>query len=159
MSVFKTYIGDLEDPSFTWNPDESTYNRGNAPRAVSPRFPVLGGVESVGFILVCKIASGEFGGKQVDWGCWVARMTKAQIVDFINRYYLLAECGRRYGQPGASFELEYGELLSYVNRLESGKEYGLVALEWADIPLTRRNPVRSRSKSADTKDPCHRRLA
>jgi hypothetical protein len=156
MSVFKTYIGDLDDPAFTWNPDEKAYNSGNAPRAVSPRFPVLSGVESVGFSLVCKIASGQFDGKQVDWGSWVARMTKAQIVDFINSYYLWAECDRRCVQLGSTFEMEYNELLSYVNLLESGKQYGLVAQELVDIPLTRYQ-AGSRRKSEQSRESFQRR--
>ena len=160
MSVFKTYVGDLDDPAFSWNPDDSAYNGGNAPRAVSPQFPALNGMESVGFHLVCKIASGEFSGKQVDWGCWVARVTKAQIVDFINRYYLWAECSRRYAQLDSTFEMEYNELLSYVNLLESGKQYGLVARESADIPVACRNAVTSRRKSEPQREAVrHRRLA
>ncbi|MDR3592926.1 MAG: hypothetical protein P4N41_24975 [Negativicutes bacterium] len=160
MSVFKTYIGDLDDPEFTWNPDEYTYDRGNAPRAVSPRFPVLRGVESAGFRLVCKIAAGEFRGKQVDWGCWVAVASKAQIIDFINSCYLWAECGWRDGPPGPAFEQEYDELLSYVNRLESGREYGLVARESADIPLSHRSAARRGRKSQESEESFQgRRLA
>lgn len=160
MSVFKTYIGDLEDPVFVWNPDERAYNKGNAPRPVSPLFPTLRGVESIGFHLVCKIATGEFSGKQVDSGCWVAKATKAQIINFINGYYLWAECGGHCVEVDSTFEMEYSELLSYISLLESGRQYGLVARESVEQQVSRRVPAGKNHKREAGKEPFqHKRLA
>ncbi|MDR3562709.1 MAG: hypothetical protein P4N59_14915 [Negativicutes bacterium] len=147
MSVFKTYIGDLEGHSFVWNPDDATYNNGNMPPALSPHFPVLNGLESVGFRLVYKILTGEFYGKQVDWGCWVAKVNKTQIIDFINTHYLWGECYLGFGETDPAFEDELGELLVAVRSLEPGKMYGLVACEAADLTAIHRRMAGGRRKT------------
>jgi hypothetical protein len=37
--------------------------------------------------LIKKISSGEFAGKQFDWGGWAAKVSKQEILDFITEIY------------------------------------------------------------------------
>lgn len=111
------YIGDLNDPKFSW--DNGNWN-GNVPRRQGPELPD----DCVGKVwksVFDKIDSGEFQGKQVDWGAVVAKVTKKQIIKFISEMY----------------EMPYDELMkdqlieiiNYVSNLEDDKLYALVACE------------------------------
>lgn len=67
-------------------------------------------------------------GKQVDWGAFVAKMSKEQITSFINDFY----CTDPTYLPGSVFphlirQLE--ELRTFVDGLESDTVYAVVASE------------------------------
>jgi hypothetical protein len=56
---------------------------GNTAPMISPYFPP-GDAHNR---LFQKIQRGEYSGKQVDWGAWAARVSKQQILDFIEETY------------------------------------------------------------------------
>lgn len=60
--------------------------------------------------------------RQTDWGCRVAKVTKAQIKEFIEFCY-----GHDEGSAGNRKKLE--ELKACVETLDEGQLYGLVARE------------------------------
>ena len=129
------YIGYFDDPLFEW--DEKKWNKdtwsGNCPHRKSPLFPY----PAPFFQLIKKIENKEFEGKQVDWGGWVARVTKQQIIGFFRESYLC-----RYEKEGESAfgfnpdifrnkhaEEHLKELITYINSLDEKREYALVASE------------------------------
>ena len=81
MPFLDVYIGNLSDPSFHW--DGGNWS-GNVPTPLSPFFPQGHTDRSV---LIDRIASGAYEGKQTDWGGHVAKVTKQQIKDFIEEQY------------------------------------------------------------------------
>lgn len=117
------YIGDLDDPSFSW--DGGNWE-GNAPHRESPFFP--SGREAF-WRLMRKIDSGELPGKQVDWGAWVARVTRREIEAFIKECYGAARLYQERGEVLGHLYDQLQELRRYVASLEDGKEYALVASE------------------------------
>jgi hypothetical protein len=74
-----SYIGDLDDPDFSWdNPSDATTRGGNLPRRVTPRdtFQSLG--VDVSWVMRA-IKEGRYDGKQLDWGAWGLKMTGGEI--------------------------------------------------------------------------------
>jgi hypothetical protein len=131
VSIFKVYVGDLEDPEFQ-NGEEGPGSIVHPPRAVSPDLPLSEGY--LAFNLVCKIGSGDFSGRQIHAGCWVAKVTRAQIVHFIYEYYIWWQLYHHY-EDGTETPLdECGEILNCVKNLDAGKYYGLVACECWSAP-------------------------
>lgn len=106
------YIGDLQDAEFSY--EQGNWN-GNIPERISPNFPATHPFH----LLLDKIKSGEFEGKQVDWAAWVSKVKPNQILDFIE------ECYKDY--KGSKGELR--RLVKIVNKLDKHKFYGLVAFE------------------------------
>jgi hypothetical protein len=68
--------------------------------------------------LITKIETNIFDGKRTDWGGWVARISKDQLLAFIHELY---------GDYEKSPSLE--ELRDYVATLDPEKRYALVAAE------------------------------
>ena len=111
MSYRDVYVGDAADPSFTWEPDDNRW-QGNSPKRISEFFPESS-AKPYGE-LKKRIAIGELDGKQVDWGAWAAKVTKAQIQEYMKDCYPLEQ------QP---------EVLKLVEKMDEGKLYLLVASE------------------------------
>lgn len=130
MSIFKVYIGDLDDPAFQGK-DEGNFII-HSPRPLSPDLPLGDGY--LAFSLVCKIGSGELSGAQTHAGCWVARVTRAQIVHFIYEYYIWWQLYHHSEDSAASPLDECAEILHTVKNLDPGKYYGLVACECLNAP-------------------------
>src|ERR1700674_2731718 len=77
------YIGKLSegpDP-LDWGGDWN----GNLPASESPLFPPHGADPFSQ--LITRIKDGRFSGKQVDWGGWVAKVSKAEILRYIAEIY------------------------------------------------------------------------
>ena len=113
MTYCSTYIGDLDCPGFEW--EGGDWN-GNIPGRVGPLFPPAVGhyhqkfhawVNESG--VVCK---------QTDFGGWVARVTRQQLLDFISYCY----------GPSKTDAIE--RLIDFIGSLDDSKEYGLVAEEF-----------------------------
>ncbi len=126
MSIFKVYVGDLEDPQFQGGKEGIGFVV-HPPRAVSPDLPHSDGY--LAFNLVCKIGAGEFSGRQTQAGCWVARVTRAQIVQFIYEYYIWWQLYHHYEESAKTPLDECAEILNCVKNLDAGRDYGLVACE------------------------------
>jgi hypothetical protein len=119
MTYCSTYIGDLADPSF--HCDGGDWN-GNIPRGIGPAFPktlehypALGHYNSKFFDWTGRTKVTR---KQTDYGGWVARVTRAQLLDFIRFCY------------GSDQHEEVDKLIDFVNTLEESGEYALVAEEY-----------------------------
>jgi hypothetical protein len=114
------YVG-FFDGSF----DENGYsNIGNSPKRQSPFFPD----GSFAFReLKKRISDGAYVGKQVDWGAWVAKVSKQQIKDFMSDMYTDGSCFEQ--EHNAHIKKDYLELIAFVADLDDEGEYALVASE------------------------------
>ncbi len=101
MTSYDLYIGDLDDPNFSW--EGGNWN-GNSPRGATG---IHVGVDLSTFHKFTNMID-ALQGKQTDWGCWVARLKKEEIEGVLSDL----------GVTGLG-----------VETLEDGKMYGLVALE------------------------------
>jgi len=118
MTVCSVYIGSLEDPKFKWDGGDWS---GNAPLSISPSFPPMGQHYNGNFHDWVEKAGVEC--RKTDYGAWVARVTKAQIVEFV------AECYRGdENLPWVKGDLQ--EVKEFVATLDDLRVYGLVATEW-----------------------------
>jgi hypothetical protein len=102
--VKEVYIGNLKSEKFDYD------KIGETPEGSYPE--IIG--ESTYSDLFWDIM--EEDKKQSDWGCWVVKMTKQQIIDFL---------GKKKYRDYSSAKL----LLSIAETLDDNKEYLLVALE------------------------------
>jgi hypothetical protein len=129
--LLDVYICDLS--SIEWGADRNigktpfTLGRGG----LSPFFPFTFNSRHF-FEIKHRVEDGRFEGRQVDWGSWEAVVTKKDILEFIADMY--GERGKdylaRYDKGSLAFKREQMyELLNYVDKLEDGKEYALVASE------------------------------
>jgi hypothetical protein len=123
MSFLDVYIGDLDDPTFSW--DGANWEIGNVPHSTSPYFP-----PPVPFgRLIDNIHEGKLVGKQTEWGGSVARARKAEIRAFIDESY---SGSTLYAQPTpleADLVEQMRQLLAFVDSLDDHKQYALVAVE------------------------------
>jgi hypothetical protein len=122
MSFLDVYIGDLSDPSFHW--DGGDWN-GNVPTRLSPFFP---GGDRIRRVMLERIESKAYEGKQTDWGGYVAKVTKQQIKDLIEEQY------RDHGwykdpSPMPHMLQALQELRRFVDALDDRKQHALVATE------------------------------
>ena len=125
MSYCDVYIGLLDDPNFSW--DGGNWE-GNCPRCLSPFFPPVGPAYGAWSVVIQRIEQGIYDGKQVDWGGFVARVTRFEIEKLIIELY---ENQSDYGPdsqlPHLKKQLE--ELKEYVRALSTTEKYALVASE------------------------------
>src|SRR5207237_9627937 len=120
MSFLDVYIGDLEDPSFHW--DGGNWN-GNVPTRLSPFFP---DGDRIRHVMLKRIDSKVYDGKQTDWGGYVAKVTKQQIKDLIEEKYCDHEW---YKDPSPMPHMLQAlqKLRSFVDSLNDRKLNALVA--------------------------------
>ena len=118
MTICDVYVGDLKDPKFRWKDGDWS---GNVPARLSPEFPPLHPHYNAPFHAWVK-ANGV-ACEQTDFGGWVARVTKSQILEFITEAYRGNE-----ELPWVANRLP--ELRRFVETLRENREYGLVATEW-----------------------------
>ncbi len=127
MPYSDVYIGELNDPRFSW--DEGNW-KSNIPRPISPFFPPLKEEDDMPFrVLIDLIKKGVYNGKQTDYAGWVARVSKAQIKKFAeNLYGSLNELKTRYRAK------EIHTLYEFIDKLDDTKNYALVASrDWEDL--------------------------
>jgi hypothetical protein len=125
MTYFDVFVGELSD-----GPDPLDWGgtwSGNTPEKRGPYFPPLA-AETAFRRVQDMIGRGEFPGKQVDWGAWAGKASKAQILKFIEELY----DGNHWYRPASPMPhlyKQFQELLAYVNALCEDKEYALIACE------------------------------
>lgn len=79
MTDCSIYVGDLNDPTFHWSGGD--WNS-NSPKRILPAFPPAGDAHNRVFHeWVEAIPALEC--KQTDFGCWVAKVSNAQLADFL----------------------------------------------------------------------------
>ena len=119
MTYYNVYIGDLDD--FDWN-DKSCWSVGHTPQKISVLFPSAG---STLFLKIWdRILEKKLEGAQTDWGAFVAKVSKQDIVKIIEEYYRISP----YPLP-SHLQPELNELKQQVAALDEQKIYGLVASE------------------------------
>jgi hypothetical protein len=119
MTYYDAYVGRLDDPDFLWDGGDWS---GNVPHRLSPFFPSTR--EPVFWEVLRRIERGDYEGKQTDWGGWVAKVTKQQLLEFMTDIYGAPE---QTTLNNAAHPLH--ELQQFIERLEDGGQYALVATE------------------------------
>ena len=76
-------MGDLNDPEFQWSGGD--WN-GNQPKAILPDFPPTRGAYNSVFHEWVEATPG-LECKQTDYGCWVAKVSNAQLADYLSFAY------------------------------------------------------------------------
>jgi hypothetical protein len=123
VTIHNIYVGDLADPNFHW--EGGDWN-GNVPRPLGPSFP------GAGFGMYCRVMdaarSGRYDGKQTDFGGWVLKVRRQQILDLIEEWY-----GHDpwYTDPAKMPHLfqQLQDLRAFVLSLDPEATYALVAWE------------------------------
>lgn len=110
VSFLDVYVGNLDDPHFSWDNGD---NSGNIPKRRSEFFPRGWDLFR---LVVERIESGQYEGQKTDWGGWVARMYPAEIMAFLDEL-----CVSTDGQTTA--------IRQYVQSLNPRTQYALVACE------------------------------
>lgn len=121
MTFRDAYIGDLDAPGFRW---EGGNWSGNSPTALGPLFPPMGGNQSAFDKVRELVAAGDLPGKQTDWGCWVVKVSKAQLRELITQWYAGANA------PMEHLRFRLRELQDFVEQLDDSALYGLCADEF-----------------------------
>ncbi len=130
MTSRAVYLGDPADEQFEFEGGEPA---GNFPGRLGPAWPLnRQGEDHLQWGVYSRIVglamSGQFEGRQADWGCWVLRMTRGELLAFLD------EC---YGQ-GPVYPPEWTirgqrkedhEIRRFVRRLDPCARHLLVALE------------------------------
>lgn len=66
---------------------------------------------------------------QTDWGCWTAKVTKADLIQFIREIYADVIADPESTAPGPVTWAEVKDLLRRADKLADGTFYGLLAKE------------------------------
>ncbi len=131
MPFTDVYIGSLDQ--IEW--DESKWSQrtwdGNVPVRRGPFFPPTMGGGRPWDRLIDMIEAHELDGKQVDWGAFAARATRAQIVAFMDRISGPG-CAEWYEQAAPHFSHlvpDMHSLQDFVATLADDVTYALIAAE------------------------------
>ena len=109
MSFYNLYVGDASDPKFHWEGGDHSYN---IPSIILD----LGSLGLGGCVDAMRLLeNAKYGGRVLDWGSTGARLTKAQIIEF------LIELNSPYLANGAT--------LAKIQALEGDQEFILFACE------------------------------
>ena len=131
MTYCSIYVGDLDDPDFHW--EGGDWN-GNIPTAVTPGFPPTSESYNGDFFKWVHDRP-DIVWKQTDYGGYVAKVTKTQILEFIDFCYgpdpnYRAPRKIRRHKKNLNTVYDPKEMRDYVMMLSDANEYGLVAEEW-----------------------------
>jgi hypothetical protein len=116
MTYLDTYV-------CPWNP------AGGTPMGIGPRFPCTTNGRAW-YEVIWRIDDGRFKEWiQTDWGCWIAKVTKAQLLAFIHEIYadVIADPNSTAPRPVTWAEVE--DILRAAAELDDNTFYGLVAKE------------------------------
>jgi hypothetical protein len=124
VPICVVYVGDLEDPNFSW--DGGDWN-GNAPRHLSPDFPpTFGPTYGPWSIIYRRIRDGQLPGRQTDWGAWVAPVTGREVVAVVEELY---GDGYPMGDTFPHLQAALDRLLRWLESIDPARLYALVAME------------------------------
>ena len=127
MTACDVYIGDLDDPEFYW--DGGDWN-GNVPKPIASVFPPVGGHYNECFHRWVDESGVEC--RQTDFGGWVARVTRQQLVDYIEYCY---GAESKYTDPDEGQAWKHlvdrlEKVRQEVASFDEGRLYALVATEF-----------------------------
>ena len=112
------YVGDLKDSKFNW--EGGDWN-GNVPGAITPSFPPPPNHYNADFHAWVKRTGVEC--KQTDFGGWVAKATKNQVLDYLRTTYSSS-------QDLPWVKLSLPEVFESSEALDDHTFYALVATEF-----------------------------
>lgn len=124
------YVGDLDDPAFQWEGGDWD---GNIPSAVTPNFPPPSQHYNADYFEWVGNSGVEW--KKTDFSGYVARVTKPQILEFIDFCYGPDPSYRgprrtRIRNRKPHIVYDPNEIRDFVVSLSDAKEYALVAEEY-----------------------------
>ena len=125
--LLDVYISELEGYDF-----DGDFRIGNSPGPWSEFFPQPSGGSRHFYEVKRRVDDGRFKGRQVDWGCWVAIVTREQIWEYVADIYgeRFKDLLERYTEESyAHLRKSINELMDFIDKLEDGKEYLLAASE------------------------------
>lgn len=130
MTSCAVYVGDLNDPAFDW---EGGSWESNIPARMSMDFPSER--EHYNGIYRRWVEEKFIDCKQTDFGGWVARVTKAQIEDYLAYCYdsdpSYTEKRRMLEWRGKYYQVEkLIEIRAFLKGFDNQKLYALVATEF-----------------------------
>jgi len=133
MTLCCTFIGSLDEVVWDESQWTSALWSSNIPHRASPLFPFPASAPNVGDRLYDMTQRGELDGKMVDWGAWVARVSKAEVLKFMDDVYG-PHCADWYThqakwQHTKNMVLSMQELQAFVGSLADDVIYALVAME------------------------------
>lgn len=120
MSFRDVYIGDLDDPAFHLPVGNENWD---LPKKLGPLFPDF---TDAFFKILHALDAGVYVGGMVDVGAFVAKVSKAQLRDFVRDTYDTQKAHEE-GRIRRVHEIE--QLKLFIEGLDPDKEYGLVAIE------------------------------
>jgi hypothetical protein len=117
MPLVDVYVGTLDDPDDRWD---------RLPRGLGPAFPPCSGKPF--YLVVRRIRDGVYQGQQVDWGGWVAVVSKRQILELARECY---EGDRTYLDPAYMPHLYpmMKPFSEFLDSLDEDTSYALTAFE------------------------------
>lgn len=118
MTDCSVYGGNLDDPKFKWEGGDWS---GNVPGGISPYFPSPKDHYNANYHAWVKASGVEC--KQTDFGGWVVKVTREQILEYLTWCYAGQE-----DLPWVKEDLQ--KVVRSIRRLRQGKIYGLVATEF-----------------------------
>jgi hypothetical protein len=123
LTLVTTYVGRMDDAQFNWHRALHSSDS-NIPRPITRDFPP----GDVADELCRRIRDGEYEGKQTDWGAWVARVSRQQILEFLEHCY---GGSPTYSEKSSLPWLRswYRELREEVEALDADSEYAFVCAE------------------------------
>lgn len=123
MPYLDVFVGDLESPDFKW---EGGNWGGNSPSPLGLYFP---NSRKAWYFLEGRFDEKFYkDAKQTDWGCDVARVTKAEIREFVHAFYgEKVEHPELFSDPDDQRRMK--DLLDRIEELDDRKLYGLCARE------------------------------
>ena len=123
MSYLDVYVGYLDDSTFSWDGGDWS---GNVPKRRSPFLP---DGYRVFRVVLERINSGEWVGKQTDWGGWVARLSPSEIEQFIDEIYGPPNDDAALFPGSPHLLVDLRDLRQFVKELRRDELYALVATE------------------------------
>ena len=90
MTVYFSFIGDLDDPTFQWDNPPDSPSASNLPRRLVPADPL----EDIGVSALWTLEQAKADpsrAKQLDWGAWGMVMTGAALVEMFGPTHRYAE--------------------------------------------------------------------
>lgn len=121
------YVAELADGPDTLNWPGGTWS-GNRARSITDYFPPAAGYGEPFFTVRRRIQTGEYQGRQIDWGAWAAIVSKQEILAVIADTYRGNDW---YSDPAQMPHLykDFQNLLDTVRGLPDDRRYALIAEE------------------------------
>ncbi|MFQ5644708.1 MAG: hypothetical protein ACE5FQ_13575 [Thiogranum sp.] len=127
MAFYEVYIGREPEPDETFSWDGGDWSGNQPPSIGAGRFPPTDCKEQPFDILHSRIYAEYYEGKQTDWGCWAAKASKQQVLEFIDTCY---RDDKSHDDPAWPYRYDgYRSITEAANNLDPDSSYYLVAIE------------------------------